>query len=200
MVQKARDRGVGRVGASGRRAGEVAEVADGRTAEGGTGGGGARRQGGRQEAGRVRGGERSRCGRWEAVEGGARTFLDQQAPTDRAHARWLCTRAWRSRWCVPQPLARALRGRLDKARLVGAGGLTGPLHATHARADATARDQPASGAGPVRRAPADAKTLSVGDNWGGEFWRIIGWVGEELGCFLIKVKLGCSNLTLGQIC
>lgn len=132
--------------------------------EGGRGGRGGRREngggwngrwgreaaGGRQEAGRVRGGERSRCGRWEAVEGGARTFLDQQAPTDRAHARWLCTRAWRSRWCVPQPLARALRGRLDKARLVGAGGLTGPLHATHARADATARDQPASGAGPVR--------------------------------------------------
>ena len=135
--------------------------------------GGRRREagGGRREAGggrwavgrrrgRVHGGERSRCGRWEAGEGDARTFLDQQAPTDRAHARWLCTRAWRSRWCVPQPLARALRGRLDKARLVGAGGLTGPLHATHARADATARDQPASGAGPVR-ASADAGTWVI---------------------------------------
>jgi hypothetical protein len=127
-------------------------------------GGGARREargarwqvgGGRWAGGRrVRGGERSRCGRWEACEGGARTFLDQQAPTDRAHARWLCTRARRSWRCVSQPLARALRDRLDKARLVSAGGLTGSLHATHARADARPETNPfgvPSGAEPTRR-------------------------------------------------
>ena len=45
-----------------------------------------------------RGGGRARGRGWEAREGDALTFLDQQAPTDRAHARWLCTRARRSRW------------------------------------------------------------------------------------------------------
>ena len=34
------------------------------------------------------------------------------------------------------------RGRLDKARLVSAGGLTGSLHATHARADARPETNP----------------------------------------------------------
>lgn len=144
-VRKGRNRGAGREGGGRRRTGKVAEVVERRTAERENGGGwmrevrGVRREtetgGGRWAGGgrRVRGGERSRCGRWEACEGGARTFLDQQAPTDRARARWLCACARRSRWCVPQPLARALRGRLDTARLVGAT-LTGPLHATHARA------------------------------------------------------------------
>ena len=81
----------------------------------------------------------------EGCEGEPRTFLDQQAPTNRARARWLCTRAWRSWWCVPQPLARALRGRLDEA-LVSAGAAgPGPLHATHARQTDAHRQHPLLG-------------------------------------------------------